>query len=395
MTTPSAWRTRWAARQNAKIQARYRAQLAPWEYKAQVLRYHHELARTTQPIEPPPGIKLERGERLFCTVQSVSMVELPDTVSLFTPVHETYSARVALPYTPTRDHGIVAVTDQRVIFLGTKGNREWGFAQLVGIGYGATTPLVLMRVSNRQRLSGLVFTGDTARDFRLFIGLALAEHAHDRAGFIAHLGHASAHHEATRPPVPAPAEPAAARHPLVRFFFGDRGASPVRKIAPSLATGLALLCLCGALLPAPPPEPEKENPRAQAPAAGVAEVTTPPAIATTAPTVAPTTEAQPTTQTPPPPATTRAPAPKTTTPKPKPVDLCGAPANPWNYTFCGGSYIDNPPSNFCSYFNCINSFWDNTNGYVMQCEDLMFSHSGGVRGSCSYHGGNKRPLYRP
>ena len=32
-------------------------------------------------------------------------------------------------------------------------------------------------------------------------------------------------------------------------------------------------------------------------------------------------------------------------------------------------------------------------GYVMQCADDMFSLSGGHSGSCSHHGGNKRPLY--
>jgi hypothetical protein len=68
--------------------------------------------------------------------------------------------------------------------------------------------------------------------------------------------------------------------------------------------------------------------------------------------------------------------------------------NPWRYNFTPGSVIYNPPSDFCSYFDCIASFWNNTRGYVMQCRDLMFSHSGGRSGSCSWHGGNKRALYR-
>lgn len=68
--------------------------------------------------------------------------------------------------------------------------------------------------------------------------------------------------------------------------------------------------------------------------------------------------------------------------------------NPWGYNFKPGSVIYNPPADFCAYFDCIPSFWDSTNGYVMQCADLMFSHSGGRQGSCSYHGGNYRPLYR-
>ena len=94
-------------------------------------------------------------------------------------------------------------------------------------------------------------------------------------------------------------------------------------------------------------------------------------------------------------ATTRAttaPAPPTQAP-PQAANMCGAPANPWGYNFCGGNVIPNPPASFCSYFSCIASFWKSTNGYVEQCVDGMFSHSGGRSGSCSYHGGNSRPLY--
>lgn len=91
----------------------------------------------------------------------------------------------------------------------------------------------------------------------------------------------------------------------------------------------------------------------------------------------------------------RTPAPVRTTTKPKTVvaSTCGAPANPWGYNFCGrGSFIGSPPADFCDYFDCIASFWENTRGYVMQCEDHTYSHSGGRSGSCSHHGGNYRAL---
>jgi hypothetical protein len=66
--------------------------------------------------------------------------------------------------------------------------------------------------------------------------------------------------------------------------------------------------------------------------------------------------------------------------------------NPWCYDFSPGSLIYWPPISFCSYFTCIGSFWDG-HGYVIQCQDGEFSQSGGIQGSCSYHGGNYRPLY--
>jgi hypothetical protein len=102
------------------------------------------------------------------------------------------------------------------------------------------------------------------------------------------------------------------------------------------------------------------------------------ALQTVAPTAAPT--ARPT-------------AVPTARPTAPPPNLCGAPPNPWNYNFCGGGTISSPPSNFCSYFNCIPSFWQSTKGYVEECQDGTYSHSGGRSGSCSSHGGNLRALY--
>jgi hypothetical protein len=77
-------------------------------------------------------------------------------------------------------------------------------------------------------------------------------------------------------------------------------------------------------------------------------------------------------------------------PPQRPVGVNG---NPWGYNFDAGTLIYNPLANFCTYFTCITSFWKSTNGYVDECNDGMFSHSGGVSGACSRHGGEMRPLY--
>ena len=79
---------------------------------------------------------------------------------------------------------------------------------------------------------------------------------------------------------------------------------------------------------------------------------------------------------------------------PPPPSTCGAPANPWGYNFCGGSFIYSTPATFCSYFACIANF-PNGSGYVMECSDGTYSRSGGISGSCSHHGGNLRPLRKP
>jgi hypothetical protein len=86
------------------------------------------------------------------------------------------------------------------------------------------------------------------------------------------------------------------------------------------------------------------------------------------------------------------PIPVVPTPTPVPV-ITGVNGNPWGYNFSGGSYIYSPPSNFCSYFTCIASFWESTNGYVNECNDDTYSHSGGRSGDCSDHGGELRALF--
>lgn len=115
-----------------------------------------------------------------------------------------------------------------------------------------------------------------------------------------------------------------------------------------------------------------------------------PPTPTPTPSPKPTPTPTPTPAPPPPPPTPPAPP-----PPPPAANTCGAPANPWGYNFCGGNLIYSPPSDFCGYFNCIPSFWQHTLGYVDECQDGTYSHSGGRSGACSYHGGELRPLYSP
>lgn len=75
------------------------------------------------------------------------------------------------------------------------------------------------------------------------------------------------------------------------------------------------------------------------------------------------------------------------------VRLCGAPANPYGYNFCGGALIYSPASGVCDYFACIASFWNGV-GYMTECYDGQYSMSGGRPGACSHHQGEWRPVYR-
>ncbi len=96
---------------------------------------------------------------------------------------------------------------------------------------------------------------------------------------------------------------------------------------------------------------------------------------------------------PPPPASAPPPAP----PAPPTTQACPVAtpiSNPWCINPTQGSLITTPPAEFCGYFPCIANF-GNGRGYVMECRDGLFGKSGGISGSCSGHGGNRRPWYRP
>jgi hypothetical protein len=51
-----------------------------------------------------------------------------------------------------------------------------------------------------------------------------------------------------------------------------------------------------------------------------------------------------------------------------------------------GSFSHSRDSEFCNSHSCIENF-PNGNGYVVQCADGEWSHSGGLSGACSDHGG--------
>jgi hypothetical protein len=170
--------------------------------------------------------------------------------------------------------------------------------------------------------------------------------------------------------------------------------------APAAALGLVLAGNSGNRAPTAavvtPPASAAPVTATPTPTAAV-EVSTPAATATPEPTPTPTATPEPTPAPTPPPTPKPTAVPVAVAPPPTlAANTCGAPSNPWGYTFCpGGTHITSPPSDFCgNYFQCIASFW-NGRGYVEQCVDGKFSKSGGIQGSCSQHGGNKRPLYQP
>lgn len=67
--------------------------------------------------------------------------------------------------------------------------------------------------------------------------------------------------------------------------------------------------------------------------------------------------------------------------------------NPWCYNFVHGLLIYHPHTTFCHYFACVSDFWKATRGYVVECWNGKYSHSGGRRGVCAHDKNVRRTLY--
>ncbi|TCB90997.1 hypothetical protein E0H26_26280 [Micromonospora zingiberis] len=443
--TGSDWRTRWAARENAKRQNAYRMMADGWSRRNSDLASMRSAAVNYQAHSQAPAgvlIDLRRGEAVYHTIPAAQMIEAPQFANLpaVTPDLVASPAEALTRPLPEGirliDAGTVVVTDRRVVFLGARGKREWAYAKLAGLLHDRSSPYTLMHVVNRQRISGLYLPSASAPGFRFNLALALADARKQRPALIAQLDGMLAQHRRAQPAPPAlvtpAAAPATARIPggmasiaaMVLFALCAFGgvlqvvagtsapqtaspnssaagvridALPVPSVTPEAASGLPTPTAPSSLSGSPTPIDSllpTTTPTLSAPTRSLP----PPTKASAAQTKAPATPtsatapAAPTSATPP---ATRSPKPKPTTasPTPKKVDLCGAPQNPYGYNFCGGSYIYSPASGVCSYFRCIDNFF-NGKGYLIQCNDGMVSMSGGRRGACSYHDGVRRPVYK-
>jgi hypothetical protein len=326
----------------------------------------------------------------------VAMVETDAALTLPAPDYRGFSPFPG-PTVPaftgaTLDVGVAVVTSKRIILVG-RHRREWQYAKLLGAGYLPDNRTTLMRVSNRVKLSGLATEPAATTTLRFNLALALADFAGHRAGFVTQLERQIEEHQRYRPRPPESVTPQQA---------------PLTAIArPPVVAGVAvaaILLLCGLIgFLAPKPAAVPSHPASGAGTVAVASLPASAAApASSAATAAALPDGTPSAAYSPPapaPVPARPPAPAASprrtgaAPKPKPVSLCGAPANPYDYNYCGrGSKIYAPKPDICDYFKCIDNFGNGT-GYMIECSDGMVSMSGGRRGSCSHHGGNKQSVY--
>jgi hypothetical protein len=74
------------------------------------------------------------------------------------------------------DHGRVAITNQRVAFLGAKFTREWPFTKLIRVKHFDEQPWTGIQVTTRERMSGFTYRGLRPEFVRSRMTLAVAIH---------------------------------------------------------------------------------------------------------------------------------------------------------------------------------------------------------------------------
>ncbi|WP_189960007.1 DUF4429 domain-containing protein [Streptomyces violascens] len=101
------------------------------------------------------------------------------------------------------DRGTAMVTTQRVVFKGPHASREWAFPKLLGVESATDGKSVLLPVSNRQKVSGLLL-GDLAEECAAFLALGLAVLEHGPSTVTAECMAAAERHRGERPSPPSP-----------------------------------------------------------------------------------------------------------------------------------------------------------------------------------------------
>jgi hypothetical protein len=173
----------------------HKAEQAHEEWAAQVahLKQLAELAHgwSGDPVPLDVGIVAKRGERSYLVLANASLIEPQRLPGHWTGATQGVSFHIARGVSyrvggtrghyeqgdeePTAiDQGTVLISDQRVVFAGTKASREWLYAKVIGFHHDDHLPWTAIAVSNRQKVSGFRYPKDQATDVRFRLELALA-----------------------------------------------------------------------------------------------------------------------------------------------------------------------------------------------------------------------------
>jgi hypothetical protein len=267
------WRERWAQKATQRRQAAYDAALSTWQSDDAELTKMISAARTyegTTDVGASTTV-LKRGERVFYSLPTASLVEVQRAPGQYAGGYSGFSFRLtrSVRYNvggsrgtylqgaeqlKVTDEGSATITSQRLVFSGSKNTREWAYSKLVSIEHDHERPITIVGVSNRQKVSGLIYPVDATAGARFGLSLALAHFREDRDGFVASLEAEQVAHRNSRPPEPAPALPeeapasaAALLGVLKTIYTGKSTWKPGQRVLTGIAASVLTLAVIGGI----------------------------------------------------------------------------------------------------------------------------------------------------
>lgn len=189
---------------NRHVEQKHQQQHTDWEQEVAAVRDMVEVAHDWpgEPITSDSGLIGKPGERAYAILQGAALIEprrLPGhwnghNQGVSFPIYKGIRYRVGATKgtyqqgeerpTPI-DSGVALISDQRVVFAGEKATREWLYSKLIGFHHDEHLPWTAIQVSNRQKVSGILYTEQTITLVRFRFELALAVYGDTREAFAA------------------------------------------------------------------------------------------------------------------------------------------------------------------------------------------------------------------
>jgi hypothetical protein len=215
------WRER--KRQLASEAARRRADAALTQWLEdehallEMIRYTREFHGEVLRHDPAWHLQLRPRERALASMAGAALLDFHRAPTTFVGGYSGASFRlakgirfnvggtrgVAVPgdlELTMSDTGVIWLTDQRIVFQGQRGSREWSFSKLIALQHHPSATVTMLPVTNRQKLSGFAYDEAHAAEIRFRLEHALAIHHGTTDEFVRVLEADLAEHRAVRPP---------------------------------------------------------------------------------------------------------------------------------------------------------------------------------------------------
>ncbi|MGZ4419001.1 MAG: zinc ribbon domain-containing protein [Gaiellaceae bacterium] len=198
--------------------------LKAWQAEDDALNGYLTEAKTlngyTKTDDPSISIQLKKDERVFIGLRGAVLIEPKRGPGHWQGGYSGVSFRVYKGIrlhtggtrgtymqgeeTPTPvDTGIATITNQRIVFEGSKQAREWSYAKLLDEEHSPTLPWTSLPVSNRQKISGILYDQEHSEQIRFRMALALAHYNNDVASLVSQIENEIKAHQAAKPVLPA------------------------------------------------------------------------------------------------------------------------------------------------------------------------------------------------